>query len=220
GRWLGRGRPAASRAGWLLLVVVLAVSPLYAAKRPTVLIMGDSLSAAYGIEQGAGWVSLLHKRLEGKAEVVNASISGETTAGGATRLPGLLRQHAPDIVLLELGGNDGLRGLSPQQMRDNLGAMIEASQAAGAQVLLVGIDIPPNYGEAYRNAFTGVYRQLAEKYDLALVPFLLEGVALDPALMQDDGIHPTAAAQPRLLETVWSKLAALLENHGALQADG
>jgi len=177
---------------------------------PVVLVMGDSLSAAYGIERDAGWVSLLADRLDDKARVVNASISGETTSGGATRLPGLLRQHAPDIVLLELGGNDGLRGLPPTQMQANLDAMIEASQATGARVLMLGIDIPPNYGPAYREAFTAVFDTLAKRHDVPMVPFLLEGVALDPALMQDDGIHPTAEAQPRLLDNVWPRLEPLL----------
>lgn len=217
-KWPGRKRRASTGPRWLLLLVMLVAWPLGAAERPLVMVLGDSLSAAYGIEQDAGWVSLLHKRLGDKAEVINASISGETTSGGATRLPGLLRQHAADIVLLELGGNDGLRGLPPTQMRDNLDAMIEASQAAGARVLLVGIDIPPNYGEAYRRAFRGVFEGLAQRHDLTLVPFLLEGLledaVLDPELMQDDGIHPTAAAQPRLLETVWPSLEPLLEREG------
>nr|WP_298250481.1 arylesterase [uncultured Halomonas sp.] len=176
--------------------------------------MGDSLSAAYGIEADRGWVSLLQARLEGKARVVNASISGETSSGGASRFPALLGQHAPDIVLLELGGNDGLRGLPPGQFEANMRRMIEASLAADAQVLLLGIDIPPNYGRAYRDAFTGVYRRLADDYALALVPFLLEGVALDDALMQDDGIHPTAAGQPIMLDNVWPELEALLEDNG------
>ncbi len=178
---------------------------------PTLLVVGDSLSAAYGIERDAGWVALLAERVAHRAEVVNASISGETTGGGATRLPELLRQHDPDIVLLELGGNDGLRGLPPSQMSANLEGMIEKSQAAGAQVLMLGIDIPPNYGDAYRQAFTGVFRELAESHEVPLVPFLLEGVALDPDLMQDDGIHPTAEAQPRLLDNVWPSLAPLLD---------
>ena len=182
---------------------------------PTLLVVGDSLSAAYGIERDAGWVALLAERVAHRAEVVNASISGETTGGGATRLPELLRQHDPDIVLLELGGNDGLRGLPPSQMSANLEGMIEKSQAAGAQVLLLGIDIPPNYGDAYRQAFTGVFRELADTHEVPLVPFLLEGVALDPELMQDDGIHPTAEAQPRLLDNVWPSLAPLLEEAGA-----
>ncbi|WP_253452211.1 arylesterase [Halomonas sp. Y3] len=173
--------------------------------------MGDSLSAAYGIEADEGWVSLLEARLDEKARVVNASISGETSGGGASRLPELLGQHAPDIVLLELGGNDGLRGLPPSQFEANMRRMIEASQEAAARVLLLGIDIPPNYGQAYRDAFTGVYHRLADEYDLPLVPFLLEGVALEEHLMQRDGIHPTAEAQPLILENVWPELAALLE---------
>ena len=200
--------------GLLWLSLLLLAAPVHAAERPVLLVMGDSLSAAYGIERQAGWVSLLATRLAGEARVVNASISGETTRGGATRLPELLRQHTPAIVLLELGGNDGLRGLPPGQMRANLAAMIEASRAAGAEVLLLGIDIPPNYGRAYRDAFTAVYTRLAEAYELPLVPFLLEGVALEEELMQADGIHPTAAAQPRILENVWPALAPLLRAQG------
>ncbi|WP_240470580.1 arylesterase [Halomonas halocynthiae] len=203
---------------WLLLMLLWVSWPLVASQQPTVLVMGDSLSAAYGIEQDAGWVSLLQTRLNGKAVIVNASISGETTSGGIARLPEQLRQHTPDIVLIELGGNDGLRGLPPSQMRNNLRSMIETSQAANAQVLLIGIDIPPNYGDAYRSAFTRTYNALADEYDLTLVPFLLEGVALEPELMQSDGIHPTAEAQPRLLETVWPALELLLENHRNSQA--
>ncbi|WP_444984986.1 arylesterase [Halomonas mongoliensis] len=195
----------------LLLFLALAATAVQAEERPTLLVMGDSLSAAYGIEADEGWVSLLEARLDGKARVVNASISGETSGGGASRLPELLGQHAPDIVLLELGGNDGLRGLPPSQFEGNMRRMIEASQEAAARVLLLGIDIPPNYGQAYRDAFTGVYHRLADEYDLPLVPFLLEGVALEEHLMQRDGIHPTAEAQPLILENVWPELAALLE---------
>ncbi|WP_374710963.1 arylesterase [Halomonas mongoliensis] len=195
----------------LLLFLALAATAVQAEERPTLLVMGDSLSAAYGIEANEGWVSLLEARLDGKARVVNASISGETSGGGASRLPELLGQHAPDIVLLELGGNDGLRGLPPSQFEANMRRMIEASQEAAARVLLLGIDIPPNYGQAYRDAFTGVYHRLADEYDLPLVPFLLEGVALEEHLMQRDGIHPTAEAQPLILENVWPELAALLE---------
>ncbi|WP_089711822.1 arylesterase [Halomonas daqiaonensis] len=203
----------------LWLALLLAGSAAQAAERPVLLVMGDSLSAAYGIEQGAGWVSLLQARLDGKARVVNASISGETSSGAAARLPDLLGQHEPDIVVLELGGNDGLRGLPPGQFAANMADMIEASQAAGAEVLLLGIDIPPNYGRAYRDAFTGVYTRLADEYDLPLVPFLLEGVALEDELMQSDGIHPTAAAQPQILENVWPELAPLLEANGAAMAE-
>jgi len=199
---------------WLgVLIATAAASPVNAASddpdtgsAPTLLVMGDSLSAAYNIEREASWVTLLEARLPEEATVVNASISGETTSGGAQRLDELLGQHAPDIVLLELGGNDGLRGLPPQQMQRNLAGMIEASQAADAEVLLLGIDIPPNYGDAYREAFTNVYHALADDYDVALVPFLLEGVATDDALMQNDGIHPTAEAQPIILDTVWEAL--------------
>ncbi|WP_244272295.1 arylesterase [Halomonas aestuarii] len=198
----------------MALLLALVVPPAQAEERPLLLVMGDSLSAAYGIERQEGWVSLLDERLDGKANVVNASISGETSSGGASRLPDLLGQHEPHIVLLELGGNDGLRGLPPRQFEANMADMIEASQAAGAEVLLLGIDIPPNYGQAYRDAFTGVYDRLAEEFDVPLVPFLLEGIALDDSLMQDDGIHPTAAAQPRILDTVWPELAPLLEENG------
>lgn len=198
---------------WLVLLVVAFTSPsMHADTRPTLLVMGDSLSAAYGIEREEGWVSLLSERLEGDAHVVNASISGETTSGGAQRFADIIGQRQPDIVLLELGGNDGLRGLPPAQMQANLATMIEQSQDAGAQVLLLGIDIPPNYGQAYRDAFTGVYHSLAEEYDVALVPFLLEDVALDNTLMQSDGIHPTADAQPIILDNVWPALEPLLES--------
>ncbi|PMR78647.1 arylesterase [Halomonas urumqiensis] len=198
----------------LSILLVAAAGVAQADSRPVVLVMGDSLSAAYGIEQERGWVSLLQTRLDGKAQVVNASISGETSSGGASRLPELLGQHEPDIVLLELGGNDGLRGLPPRQFEANMAGMIEASHEAGADVLLLGIDIPPNYGQAYRDAFTSVYTRLADEFDLTLVPFLLEGIALDDSLMQSDGIHPTASAQPIILDNVWPELATLLADSG------
>lgn len=205
--------------GLLILIGALGASTLHANQQPTLLVMGDSLSAAYGMEHEQGWVTLLAERLEGEAQVINASISGETTSGGAQRLTDILGQRAPNIVLLELGGNDGLRGLAPTQMRDNLANMIEQSQQSGAQVLLLGIDIPPNYGQAYRDAFTGVYRSLAEEYDVPLVPFLLEDVALNDQLMQSDGIHPTAEAQPIILENVWPELEPLLDT-ALLAAEG
>lgn len=198
--------------GLLALIVIFSAPALSADQRPTLLVMGDSLSAAYGIEQEMGWVTLLAERLENEADVINASISGETTSGGAQRLANIIGQRQPDIVLLELGGNDGLRGLPPAQMRSNLANMIEQSQQAGADVLLLGIDIPPNYGQAYRDAFTGVFHSLADEYDVPFVPFLLEDVALNEQLMQDDGIHPTAAAQPIILENVWPALEPLLKN--------
>lgn len=210
GRYLTQGRWLALLLSWALLWA----GPATAAST-TLLVMGDSLSAAYGIQRDAGWVSLLRERLGDDIDVVNASISGETTSGGASRLPELLGQHGPDIVLVELGGNDGLRGLPPGQMRANLASMIEASQAHGAKVLLLGIEVPPNYGQAYADAFRRTYRELADEYDVPLVPFLLDGVALDRGLMQDDGIHPTAEAQPQLLDNVWPALKSLLPSEAA-----
>jgi acyl-CoA thioesterase-1 len=212
--WHGLNRMV---TGWLVLLIVAFASvsinaaPTNTEQSPSLLVMGDSLSAAYGIEREEGWVSLLAERLEGEVNVINASISGETTSGGLQRFSKLLGQRQPDIVLLELGGNDGLRGLAPNQMQANLASMIEQSQEAGAQVLLLGIDIPPNYGQAYRDAFTGVFHSLAEKYDISLVPFLLEDIALNDALMQSDGIHPTADAQPIILDNVWPELEPLIE---------
>lgn len=198
--------------GLVVLIVTLSAPTINANERPIVLVMGDSLSAAYGLENDQGWVTLLEKRLSDQATVANASISGETTSGGLQRFSDILTKQQPNIVLLELGGNDGLRGLAPTQMRDNLASMIEQSQEADAQVLLLGIDIPPNYGHAYRDAFTGVYYSLAEEYDVPLVPFLLEDIALNQALMQSDGIHPTADAQPIILDNVWPELEPLLDN--------
>ncbi|EPC01211.1 hypothetical protein L861_11595 [Litchfieldella anticariensis FP35 = DSM 16096] len=200
---------------WLACLVwlCLVAAPVHADTRPTLLVMGDSLSAAYGIEQEQSWVHLLAERLGDDIRVINASISGETTSGGLSRLPELLRQHEPELVLLELGGNDGLRGLSPRQMHANLAKMIEASHEADAGVLLLGIDIPPNYGPAYREAFRNTYTELAETYNVPLVPFILENIALDESLMQGDGIHPTASAQPIILDNVWPKLETLLERH-------
>jgi acyl-CoA thioesterase-1 len=197
-------------AALLLCLAVLSLTP-GAARADTVLVMGDSLSAAYGIDPQAGWVNLLKQRLGDEHEVVNASISGETTSGGAARLSDILGQYHPDIVLLELGGNDGLRGLSPQQMQVNLAKMIECSQETGAEVLLLGIEVPPNYGPAYTQAFREVFTQLASEHDVPLVPFLLEGVDLD-GMLQSDGIHPTAEAQPIILENVWSQLEPMLSS--------
>ena len=185
-----------------------------AASAPSILVVGDSLSAGYGIEMRNGWVTLLQQRLVKKGyphAVVNASISGDTTAGGRARLPAALNRHRPQIVLLELGGNDGLRGLSLRETRANLDAMIKAAQSAGAQVLLVGIHLPPNYGPEFTRKFHAIYHELARAHDTALVPFLLEGVALTPGLMQPDGIHPRAAAQTRLLDNVWPHLEPLLK---------
>jgi len=183
-----------------------------------ILVVGDSLSAAYNIAVDEGWVALLERRLRATGygqPVINASVSGETSRGALARLPDLLTRHRPGIVIIEIGGNDGLRGLSLDVFRKNLSAMIEAAQAANARVLLLGMRIPPNYGPSYAEGFHAVYGELAKRYDVALLPFLLEGVALDPQLMQDDGIHPRAAAEPQVLDLVWARLEPLLKASGA-----
>jgi acyl-CoA thioesterase-1 len=185
------------------------------ASAPTILVFGDSLSAAYGIRPEQGWVTLLTQRLQTQGygyQVVNASVSGETSSGGLERLPRALKLHAPGIVILELGANDGLRGLPVNALRDNLARMVQLSQAAGARVLLVGIRIPPNYGPRYTEEFARVYPDLAQQYHLPLVPFLLQKVALDTALMQEDGLHPNAAAEPIVLDTLWPYLKPLISN--------
>ena len=178
----------------------------------TVLVLGDSISAAYGIQREQGWVALLAERLAPHGHsVVNASISGETTGGGLARLPGALAEHNPDVVIIELGGNDGLRGYPIKRMRGNLERMVQLSREAGSQPVLVGMQIPPNYGPRYTKAFRETFSNVAEQHDLPFVPFLLEDVALaGETMMQRDGIHPTAEAQPLLLDTLWPTLAALL----------
>ncbi len=196
----------------LMVVLATALQPVHA---ETLLVVGDSLSAARGIDRDEGWVNLLRQRLEseapGRHTVVNASISGDTTAGGLERLPEALETHQPDIVLLELGGNDGLQGLPPQRMQDNLAQMIEKSQASGARVALLGILIPPNYGQTYTKAFADVFPALASRYDVPLVPFILEGVALNEDLMQSDRIHPNAQGQPLILDNIWPTVASMLD---------
>jgi acyl-CoA thioesterase-1 len=179
----------------------------------TVLVVGDSISAAFGLDTRQGWVTLLEKRLAEQGyqhQVVNASISGDTSAGGAARLPGLLAEHRPSLVVLELGGNDGLRGQPPAQLQQNLAVMVERSQQAGAKVLILGMHLPPNYGVRYTTAFAEVFPRIAEEYGAALVPFVLEGIGGVPSMMQRDGIHPTAEAQSRILENVWPTLKPLL----------
>jgi acyl-CoA thioesterase-1 len=207
------------QAGWIVVLAALLWWPLLAcAKGPeprhAVLVVGDSLSAAHNIPAASGWVNLLQQRVNQQIKpspaIINASISGETSSGALTRLPGLLQKHRPSVVVIELGGNDALRGLTPAQLRGNLEKMILASQAAGANVLLLGIDVPPNYGPAYRQRLKQVYADLARQHKVALLPFLLEGVALQPGAMQADGLHPTAAAQPRVLDNVWPLLRPLL----------
>ncbi len=176
--------------------------------------LGDSLSAGYGLATEENWVSLLSERLAEQGyeyRVVNASVTGDTTRGGRARLAGALARHRPALLIIELGGNDGLRGIRIAEMKDNLAAMIEAGQQAGAAVMLVSMKIPPNYGPAYAGEFARSYESLASEYALPEPPFLLTDVALDDGLMQDDGIHPNAAAQPLMLDNVWPALAGLLD---------
>jgi len=199
----------------LLFFILLASSGAGFGAEKSILVFGDSLSAAYGIAQARGWVALLAERLKRERpdySVVNASISGETTAGGAARMPKALTQHKPAIVILELGANDGLRGLPLQEMRQNLGAMVEQAQKAGARVVLVGMKLPPNYGPHYTQEFESAYPAVAKRYRSALVPFLLQDFADNEELFQPDRIHPTEAAQPLMLEQVWKALQPLLRS--------
>lgn len=200
------------------LLFVLILNGFYHAAfaaTPTILVYGDSLSAAYGIPREQGWVNLLQQRLHKQGlphQVINASISGETTSSGLSRIDNTLRQYKPDFVLIELGANDGLRGLPVAEMQRNLSAMIEASRNTKARVILIGIRIPPNYGPRYTREFSDSYPALAQHYQLPLLPFLLDGVAGKPDLTQDDGLHPTAAAQTRILDNVWEVLRPQLVN--------
>ena len=190
--------------------------PVFAAQ-PVILVVGDSLSAEYGLKRGNGWVALLEKKLaEGKtgARVVNASISGDTTSGGRSRLPALLAQHKPTHVVIELGGNDALRGLPLAMTEDNLVQMTQAAQKAGAKVLLVGMQVPPNYGTAYGEQFAGLFPKVAKANKAAVVPFLLKGIADGPdptKMFQADRIHPRDEAHPQMLANVWPELAKLLK---------
>lgn len=184
---------------------------------PTVLIFGDSLSAGYGIDVDRSWAALLQERLEEQGyehRVVNASISGETTEGGAARIDAALAEFSPALVILELGGNDGLRGFPPARIRDNLETMVGASRSAGAEVVLLGIRIPPNYGPRYTEAFEGVFRDVAAETGIGWIEFFMDGIALDDSLMQDDGIHPNAAAQPILLDNAWPVIEQALMQPG------
>ncbi len=205
------------RSRWLpILILWLATLPGLAAgaATPTILVLGDSLSAAYGIPAEQGWVNLLQRRLAENGfphRVVNASISGDTTSGGLSRLPAALERERPALVVLELGANDGLRGQSLVAMTDNLARMIDLSRRAGARVALAEMRIPPNYGPAYTQKFQSAFGELAVRYEIVLIPFLLDGVAGDRALVQDDGLHPSAEAQPQILDNVWPVLEPLLK---------
>ena len=223
----GLAAPQPARRKWLAHCTLVALAtaaagwaPSAAAQpgpRRTVLVVGDSLSAEYGLARGSGWVALLEQRLAKEkiaATVVNASISGDTTSGGRSRLPALLAQHKPGIVILELGGNDALRGLPLNMTQANLSAMAQAAKAAGARVLIVGMQVPPNYGQKYAQDFANLFASVAKVEGAALVPFFLAGVADGPEadrLFQNDRIHPNAQAQARMLDNVWPVLKPLLK---------
>jgi acyl-CoA thioesterase-1 len=200
---------------WMVcgLLVLTTSASAYSAPK-TVLVLGDSLSAEYGLTRGSGWVALLEKKLKAEkidAAVVNASISGETTSGGRSRLPALLAQHRPDIVVIELGANDGLRGQPVAAAEANLRTMIELAGKNKARVVLVGMRMPPNYGRDYTERFFGMYKSLSTQYKAPLVPFMLDGVADKPALFQPDRLHPSAAAHPIILANIWPAFAPLVK---------
>ncbi|RSZ60988.1 arylesterase [Massilia atriviolacea] len=195
------------------LLMMAASASAYSAPK-TVLVLGDSLSAEYGLNRGAGWVALMEQKLKAEkvdAAIVNASISGETTSGGRARLPALLTQHKPDVVVIELGANDGLRGLPVPAAEANMRTMIELAQKNKARVLLVGMRIPPNYGRQYTDSFFGMYKTLSSKYKTPLVPFMLDGVADKPALFQADRLHPAANAHPIILANIWPHILPLVK---------
>lgn len=195
----------------VLLSIVVVATPVHAG--PTILVFGDSLSAGYGLSQGSGWVNLMEQRLQREKldyEVVNASISGETTFGGRNRINSVLQEHKPAVVIVELGANDGLRGSAVETTRANLVAIVAACRTAGAKVLLVGMRIPPNYGPVYTRRFEAMFAEVARQQNTSLVPFLLQGFAENRAMFQADGIHPAAQAQPRMLDNIYKRLRALL----------
>ena len=200
-----------------LLVIIMSLCPAVARSAEeatnTLLVYGDSLSAAYGIQEAQGWVALLESRLNEEDwpyKLINGSVSGETTTGGLERLPAMLSNYQPDLVILELGGNDGLRGLPLETLKANLKKMISLIRAAGGEVLLTGIQIPPNYGPRYTEPFFSLYTEISEEDSLALVPFLIDGIPQQPELMQNDGIHPKAEAQIMILDNVWPYLEPML----------
>jgi acyl-CoA thioesterase-1 len=195
-------------------LALAASASAYSAPK-TVLVLGDSLSAEYGITRGSGWVSLLEQKLKAEkidAAIVNASISGETTSGGRARLPSLLGQYKPSVVVIELGANDGLRGLPVAAAEANLRSMVSLAQQSKAKVLLVGMRMPPNYGRAYTERFYGMYKTLSTQTKSPLVPFMLEGVADKPALFQQDRLHPRAEAHPTILANIWPQFSALIKS--------
>ncbi|MDP5239585.1 arylesterase [Uliginosibacterium sp. 31-16] len=195
------------------IIILFAIMSIQSASAATLLIWGDSLSAAYGIDQKTAWPALLEQKLQGEGyryKLVNASISGETTAGGLTRLPAALAEHKPAVVIIELGANDGLRGLPVPAMRSNLDAMIRATQSAGAKVMLIGMRMPPNFGPVYTTKFQETFSGLAKERKTALLPFMMEGFAQRDELFQGDNLHPTSAAQPLIIQNLWPVLKPLL----------
>lgn len=197
-----------------LCVLFLIIQPASASKPESLLVLGDSISAGHGMPQDKNWVSLLERKLRDEYpsyRVINASISGDTSSGALQRLPALLERYNPALVIVEIGGNDGLRGYPVTTLRDNLRRIVELSRQHGAKVLLLGMRIPPNYGKSYTEMFHRSFHLVAEEQNVPLVPFLLEGIALEPGLMQDDRIHPNAKAQPLIVQNVLPKLEALLD---------
>lgn len=195
--------------------MMAVTAPAAAAPEPVILVLGDSLSSGHGMSEQQGWVNLLRERLDEHGyphQVVNASVSGDTTRDALSRLDTAVERHRPDIAIVELGGNDGLRAFSIDTIKGNLSRILATLREHGAKIVLLGMRMPPNYGPVYTQAFQDLYPALADEFDAALVPFFMAGVADDPALMQDDEVHPNAAAQPRLLDNVWPVLKPLLEN--------
>lgn len=210
--WNRLGKKMQMMRALAFIVFSLCAATAYSASK-SILVLGDSLSAEYGLVRGTGWVPLLEKKLEAEkidASIVNASVSGETTSGGRSRLPSLLDRHRPNIVIIELGANDGLRGLALDATEDNLRAMIKAAHSAQAQVLLVGMQIPPNYGGDYTRRFSAIFPKIAKEMHVPLVPFLLRGIEDKPQFFQPDRLHPTAEAQPILLSNTWPYLKPLV----------
>lgn len=200
--------------GLIVLLSCFASLANSATNKQTLLVLGDSISAAYGMQPDEGWVVLLREKLKTKnIDTINASISGETSAGGLARLPSLIEQYKPSWVVVELGGNDGLRGYPISRMKQNLATIIEKSQASEAKVLLIGMQIPPNYGKRYTQMFSNAYPSLAENFNVELVPTFLESVAVKPDAMQADGIHPNASAQAELLKVAWPAISKMIQAH-------
>jgi len=209
---MAAGRRRAMLLPVAAMLMASSMTNAYSAPK-TLLVLGDSLSAEYGIARGAGWVALMEQRLQAQkndTRIVNASISGETTSGGRARLPALLAKNKPDVVVIELGANDGLRGLPVAAAEANLRAMGDAARQAGAKVVLVGMRMPPNYGRDYADKFYGLYGKLAKEWKAPLVPFMFEGIADQPKLFQADRLHPTAEAHPTILKNIWPQVAPLL----------